>query len=298
MTFNRVDYQQLANDYKIVEKAIRYVGEHYLSQPELSEIAAHVGLSEYHFQRLFSRWAGISPKRFLQYLTKENAKALLETSKDLLEVTYEVGLSSPSRLHDLFVTCEAVTPGEYKKRGKGLAIKYGVHPSPFGGCFLAATDRGICFIAFIQDDDFQNAFQELKDRWLEASLVEDKEYTKRLVEDIFVPVEDRSGTPLRLFLQGTNFQIKVWEALLKIPTGRVVSYQDVAVAIGMPEAPRAVGSAIGQNPLPVIVPCHRVIRKGGETGNYRYGWARKKALLAREAALSERQVRAHYVEHA
>ena len=289
MNTNHIDYQQLASDYQVVEKAIQFVVENHLRQPELSEIAAHVGLSEYHFQRLFTRWAGISPKRFLQYLTKENAKALLETSRDILDVAYSVGLSSPSRLHDLFVTCEAVTPGEYKKRGQGLVIKYGYHPSPFGECLLAATDRGICYIAFVQDGDTQSAFQEVKDRWPEASFVEDGEYTKQFVEGIFVPVGNQRGAPLRLFLHGTNFQIKVWEALLKIPTGRVVTYHDLAVAIGMPEAPRAVGSAVGQNPLPVLVPCHRVIRKGGETGNYRYGWARKKALLAWEAAASETQ---------
>jgi AraC family transcriptional regulator of adaptative response/methylated-DNA-[protein]-cysteine methyltransferase len=240
-------------------------------------------VSEYHFQRLFSRWVGISPKRFLQFLTKEYAKALLEKSINLLDVTYESGLTSPGRLHDLFVTCEAVTPGEYKAKGAGLEIAYGYHATPFGECMLAKTDRGICGLSFVQNDDRQPVFASLAQRWQNAKLIENPDVTRPLIKRIFNPSEEKDSTTLHLVLSGTNFQIKVWEALIKIPMGAVVSYEDVAAHIGMPKASRAVGNAVGNNPVSFVIPCHRVIRKTAEFGNYGGGVARKLMILGWEA---------------
>jgi len=279
-----IDYRQLSNDYRRVEQAIAFLEENFSRQPELKEIAASVNLSEYHFQRLFTRWVGISPKRFLQFLTKERAKELLEKSHDVLGVAYETGLSGPGRLHDLFVTCEAVTPGEFKSRGEGLTIAYGFHPTPFGECLLAATERGICNLAFVQQGDRERVLDVLKSRWRKARLNKDMPRTRALVSQVFAWYIGQTPAPLHLFLNGTNFQIKVWEALLQIPPGAVVSYEDIAARIGMPSASRAVSNAVAQNPIPVIIPCHRVIRKAGEFGGYHYGAARKKALLGWEAA--------------
>lgn len=279
-----INYQQLSQDYERIEQAIRFLQSHHHEQPTLSEMARSVNLSEYHFQRLFSRWAGISPKRFMQYLTKEQAKHLLTQSKDLLSVSHATGLSGPSRLHDLFVTCEAVTPGEYKQRGEGVEIRYGIHPSPFGECLIALTDRGICNLMFVQDHERDAAITTLRDNWPAAEFTEDYDGTRVVTEQMMELFETRSSTPIRLFLSGTNFQIKVWEALLQILPGSVVSYEDVAIHIGMPGASRAVGNAISRNPIPVLIPCHRVIRKSGEIGDYRWGASRKKALLGWEMA--------------
>ncbi len=279
-----INYQQLSQDYERIELAIRFLQSHHHEQPALSEMARSVNLSEYHFQRLFSRWVGISPKRFMQYLTKEQAKHLLTQSKDLLSVSHATGLSGPSRLHDLFVTCEAVTPGEYKQRGEGVEIRYGIHPSPFGECLVALTDRGICNLMFVQDHERDAAITFLRDNWPAAEFTEDYSGTRVVIEQMMELFQTRSSTPLRLFLSGTNFQIKVWEALLQILPGSVVSYEDVAIHIGMPGASRAVGNAISRNPIPVLIPCHRVIRKSGEFGYYRWGASRKKALLGWEMA--------------
>ncbi len=271
-------------DYERIEKAIKFIENNFSSQPSLKDIAAHTGTSEYHFQRLFSRWVGISPKRFLQFLTKEYAKQLLENSVNLLDVTYEAGLTSPSRLHDLFVTCEAVTPGEFKTKGEGLTITYGFHASPFGECMLATTDRGICGFIFVKNGNRNRIVSELKYSWKNAALVEDPHASRSLVNQIFNPSFTNDSVPLHLILSGTNFQIKVWEALIKIPFGAVVSYEDVAVQIGLPKAIRAVGTAVGKNPISFIIPCHRVIRKNAEFGNYGGGPTRKKAILGWEAA--------------
>jgi AraC family transcriptional regulator of adaptative response/methylated-DNA-[protein]-cysteine methyltransferase len=279
-----INYQQLSQDYERIEQAIRFLQSHHDEQPALREMAQNVNLSEYHFQRLFSRWVGISPKRFMQYLTKEQAKHLLTQSKDLLSVSHATGLSGPSRLHDLFVTCEAVTPGEYKQRGEGVEIRYGIHSSPFGECLVAKTDRGICNLMFVQDHERDAAITFLKDNWPAAEFTEDYGGTRVVIEQMMELFQTRSSTPLRLFLSGTNFQIKVWEALLQIIPGSVVSYEDVAIHIGMPGASRAVGNAISRNPIPVLIPCHRVIRKSGEFGGYRWGASRKKALLGWEMA--------------
>jgi AraC family transcriptional regulator of adaptative response/methylated-DNA-[protein]-cysteine methyltransferase len=274
--------QQQSDDYYLIEPAIRFLETNVQRQPGLEEIAASVNLSEYHFQRLFTRWVGISPKRFLQYLTKENAKRLLEGSASVLETAYETGLSSPGRLHDLFVTCEAVTPGEYKARGAGLLIRYGFHPTPFGECILAATDRGICYLTFVKEDGLDAALDEVTRWWGQAIMVEDTAGTRPLAARVFTPESGSASTPLPIHLRGTNFQIKVWEALLSIPAGKAVTYSDIAAHLGAPRSARAVGNAVGANPIPVVVPCHRVLRKEGDFGGYRYGAARKMALLGWE----------------
>ena len=284
-----IDRKQLSDDYRRVEQAILYLENNAHRQPSLKEIAASVSLSEYHFQRLFTRWVGISPKRFLQFLTKERAKQMLERSENLLDVTYETGLSSPGRLHDLFVACEAVTPGEYKAQGEGLTIQYGFHYTPFGECLLAATERGISNLLFVQNGNRDEALRSLRKRWKNAELIEDPVRTRPLVSQIFNLYENRNPSSLSVFLNGTNFQIKVWEALLRIPPGAVVSYEALAASIGMPKAARAVSNAVSQNPIPVLIPCHRVIRKMGEFGGYRWGTARKKALLGWEMAKWEIQ---------
>jgi AraC family transcriptional regulator of adaptative response/methylated-DNA-[protein]-cysteine methyltransferase len=276
-------FTQAAVDYERIEKAIQFLADNFHSQPNLKEIAGKIHVSEYHFQRLFSRWVGISPKRFLQFLTKEYAKTLLEKSINLLDVTYESGLTSPGRLHDLFVSCEAVTPGEYKAKGEGLEIAYGYHATPFGECMLAKTDRGICGLSFVQHNDRRRVYADLEDRWQKATLIEDADVTRSFIKRIFDSSRGNKSTPLHLVLSGTNFQIKVWEALIKIPMGAVVSYEDVAAHIGMPKASRAVGNAVGSNPVSFVVPCHRVIRKTAEFGNYGGGVARKLAILGWEA---------------
>ncbi|HEX9616238.1 MAG TPA: bifunctional helix-turn-helix domain-containing protein/methylated-DNA--[protein]-cysteine S-methyltransferase [Anaerolineales bacterium] len=287
MGLPETDYTQMSEDYRRIEQAIWYLERNSDRQPGLKEMAESAGLSEFHFQRLFTRWVGISPKRFLQYLTKEHAKALLEGMGSLLDATYESGLSSPGRLHDLFVTCEAVTPGEYKARGAGLRIAYGFHPSPFGECLLATTGRGICGLAFVENGEREQALERLKRRWARAQLVLDPQATRPALDQIFRLFQGQAGPPVRLLLSGTNFQIKVWEALLRIPPGRVVSYEDIAIQIGMSGSARAVGNAVSSNPIPVIIPCHRVIRKAGDLGGYRWGIARKKAMLGWEAARLE-----------
>ena len=282
MNITVTDYHQLSEDYLRIEQAIKYLEKNANTQPELSDIANGVGLSEYHFQRIFSRWAGISPKRFLQFLTKEGAKELLAKSENLLDTTYEVGLSSLGRLHDLFVTTEAVTPGQYKSGGTGLTIRYGLHDTPFGKTLIGLTERGICHLSFISRTE-GDAIDMLVAGWPQAKMIEDYSATASLVEPIF-DLSQRGKQPLHLHLRGTNFQLKVWEALLRIPPGAVTSYQGLAEQAGRPGASRAVGTALGRNPIAVLIPCHRVIRKLGEFGNYRYGTTRKKALLGWEAA--------------
>jgi AraC family transcriptional regulator of adaptative response/methylated-DNA-[protein]-cysteine methyltransferase len=279
-TLNR----QPSRDYEVVEKAIDFLETHQGMQPSLSEIAAAVNLSEFHFQKLFSRWVGISPKRFLQFLTKEHAKRLLKESRNLLDVTYDSGLSSPGRLHDLFVQCEAVTPGEYKAAGKGLSIRYGFAFSPFGKCMVATTDRGVCTFEFARDFAESRLVQGLESQWPSAQFNRDDRLIHSLAQKIFGFNIEKGTSPLHLFIKGTNFQIKVWEALMAIPFGAAVTYGDIANFIGSPGATRAVGTAVGKNPIPFIIPCHRVIRKMGEFGNYGGGRSRKKAMIAWESA--------------
>jgi AraC family transcriptional regulator of adaptative response/methylated-DNA-[protein]-cysteine methyltransferase len=268
--------------YRTVEQAIEYLQVHAREQPSLADVAARVGLSEFHFQRRFSEWAGISPKRFLQYLTKEHAKEALRNREDVLGAAYAAGLSSPGRLHDLLVTCEAVSPGEQRSRGEGVAIRYGFHATPFGECLIATTVRGICRLAFLGPDGHNAEIEELRRSWPRAQLLHDQGTTKELVSSIFDPAS--RGKPLHLWVRGSNFQIKVWEALLRIAPGELASYEQVARAIDHPRASRAVGAAVGANPVAVLIPCHRVIRKAGDFGDYRWGLTRKRALVGREAA--------------
>ena len=273
-----------SDDYTRIEQAILYLEENFRRQPSLKEIARRVNLSEYHFHRLFTRWAGISPKRFLQFLTAEHARRLLRESANVLDAAYETGLSGAGRLHDLIVNVYAVTPGELKEEGAGIAIRYGVHPSPFGACLVAVTDRGICALSFLSDDRGEEAIGSLRNSWPGAALRENPRETKVVADRIYDPSQWRNSSPLNVHVRGTNFQIKVWEALVRIPAGCALSYETIAVHIGMPGAGRAVGSAIGRNPVAFLIPCHRVIRKTGDFGNYQSGSPRKKAILAWEAA--------------
>jgi AraC family transcriptional regulator of adaptative response/methylated-DNA-[protein]-cysteine methyltransferase len=284
--------QQLSDDYQIIEQALIYLENHYTDQPSLEEIAAHVGLSEYHFQRLFTRWVGISPKKFMQFLTKEHARDLLDQSASVLEAAYQSGLSGPGRLHDLFVTLDAVTPGEYKLHGAGMEIRYGFHASPFGECMIALTSRGICGMAFVSGGDRQDPLQDLRRRWGNAVILEDQSRTRGVVEQVFRAERGFTPEPLKLYLSGTNFQVKVWEALLRVPSGSLVTYEEIAQFIGQPKAARAVGHAVASNPISYIIPCHRVIRKIGLVGGYRWGTARKKAILGWEMANAGRMAAA------
>ncbi|WP_224364271.1 bifunctional transcriptional activator/DNA repair enzyme AdaA [Hyalangium versicolor] len=272
------------SDYARIERAIHFLDAHGQNQPPLAEVAAHVGLSPYHFQRLFTRWAGISPKRFLQFQTLENAKQLLTERRSLLDATYDAGLSSGGRLHDLFVTLTAMTPGEFKQGGAGLTLRYGVHASPFGDYLLAVCERGICALRFLTGSSWDEAVAELRAEWPRAALVQAPEATRPYAERIFPQRTPREFQPLNLLVKGTNFQLKVWEALLRIPSGAVATYEDIAQAVEAPRAVRAVGSAVGGNPIGLLIPCHRVIRKTGAFGQYRWGLPRKRAMLAWESA--------------
>lgn len=277
-------------DYERIEHAIAYLDEHYQSQPSVSDVASHVGLSESHFHRMFREWAGITPKRFLEFVTAEHARKLLEDSNSVLDSTYEAGLSSPGRLHDLFVSLEGVTPGEVKTRGEGLELRYGFHPSPFGECLLAETDRGVTALSFVPNRGRKDAVEELATRWPMARLMEAPAETARTFERILAGLQGTPDGGIRLYIQGTNFQVRVWEALLRIPNGLVVTYERVAEWIGKPTSMRAVGNAVGANPVPLLIPCHRVLRKTGAFGNYGGGRLRKRAILAWEAAHTPVQV--------
>ena len=279
--------QTRAEDYSRIEKAILFLEENYRRQPELREVARNVHLSEYHFQRLFRRWAGISPKRFIQFLTLAHAKRLLGGSHSVLDATYDAGLSSPGRLHDLFVNIEAMTPGEFKAQGAGLSISYGFHPSPFGECLLAVTERGICGLGFIGKGGRRRTLGDFQKRWPQARFEENSRLTQPYASRIFDGERENGNQPITLVLRGTNFQVKVWEALLKIPIGAVTSYEDLAVSLGKAGAARAVGGAVGKNPIAFLIPCHRVIRKVGAIGDYHWGAARKKAMLAWEAVRTQ-----------
>ncbi len=270
-----------ARRHRAIAAAIRHLVENWQDQPALDELAKVAGMSPFHFQRLFTQWAGISPKRFLQFLTLDNAKRLLAENNSVLDVALDVGLSGPSRLHDLFVACEAMTPGEYKALGGGLTIRWGLHATPFGPSLVATTERGVCWLSFAEEEDGRDALAEMAAAWPAARLVEDADATRPVAARAF-RWDGQDREPLRLLMKGTNFQIKVWEALLRIPAGAVVSYEDVARAIGQPTAMRAVGAAVGRNPVCVLIPCHRVIQKSGIIHNYRYGVPRKRALLAWE----------------
>jgi AraC family transcriptional regulator of adaptative response/methylated-DNA-[protein]-cysteine methyltransferase len=268
-----------------IANAIGYVAEHYQEQPSLEEMADAANLSPFHFQRVFKRWAGVSPKRFLQYVTLAHAKRLLAGEASVLDAALDTGLSGPSRLHDLFVTCEAMTPGEFKALGYRLVIRWGLHDGPLGRVLLGATERGVCWLSFVSEGDAA-AIEAFEREWQGATLVRDQATTADYVRRGF-ELAERAREPLPLLLRGTNFQIKVWEALLRIPFGQVVSYQAIARAVGQPRAVRAVGAAVGRNNISWLIPCHRVILSTGVIHNYRWGAAQKRKLLTLESALAK-----------
>ncbi len=272
-------------NYQRIEQAIRYLEQNVSAQPDLDEVAEKVHLSPFHFQRIFSEWAGISPKRFLQYLTVDFLKGKLQHSKNLIEAAELAGLSSQSRVYDLFTTLEAMTPDDYKKHGAGIRISYGFHPTPFGIALLGVTDRGICWLSFLQqDEDVRHAIDEMKDFWNNSVFQENRDLTEAFAEKIFSGATTKK---LHVLVKGTNFQVKVWEALLRIPIGDVTTYAQIAESIGNPTALQAVGSAVGSNHIAYLIPCHRVIRKDGILGNYRWSSARKKGIIGWEMATFE-----------
>lgn len=274
------------SDYARIEQAIIYITNSVTNQPSLENIAQHLHLSPFHFQRLFSRWTGVTPKRFLQVLTVERAKQLLRESRPLLAVADSVGLSSGSRLYDHFVQLEAITPGEYKSGGTGLTIDYAVHNTPFGEVFIAVTPKGVCKLAFMLHDDIDEHIADLFKTWPHAVIRRNQSTTLEVVRKMFGG-KSKSNQPLSLYVAGTNFQISVWKALLQIPPGRVASYSQVATAIGHPKAARAVGTAAGANPVAFLIPCHRVIQQSGKLGGYHWGETRKHAMHAWETARYE-----------
>ncbi len=267
------------NDYQRIERAIAYIDQHFSEQPSLRQIADHVGLSDFHFQKLFKRWAGISPKRFIQYLTAQYSGALLRDSHTNLSATLASGLSSSSRLHDLITNVYAMSPEQYRNCGETLLIEYGWHPTPFGQCLAAATGKGLCWMSFHTEK--QAALAALKQHWPAAELAEQPAATSAAIDLAFYHSQTASQS-IMLHIKGTNLQIRVWEALLRIPFGRVTAYSDVAASIGQPRAVRAVASAIGQNPISYWIPCHRVLRKTGAIGGYGGGIGRKRAMLVWE----------------
>ena len=292
----------LTADYSRIEKAIRYLDRERpfarssaagpapnsapnsapSSAPSLAQVAKHVGLSESHFQRMFTRWAGISPKRFVQHRTAEVVKRLLREQRPVLEATYEAGLSGPGRLYDLVVNAEAVTPGELQRGGLGVTVSYGFHPTPFGECLIAVTPRGICHLAFVAPVTRKESLARLEHDWPLAHLVADQDATRGTAAEAFPPPGSGEVPALALHVKGTNFQLKVWRALLEIPVGTVTTYGALASAIGDPKASRAVGTAVGSNPVSYLIPCHRVIRASGELGGYAWGVERKKVMIFKE----------------
>lgn len=277
------DTSDRTRQYVLVARAIEFIRANALRQPTLAEVADAVHLSEFHLQRVFAAWAGISPKRFLQYLTKEHARQALRASSDLLSVADAAGLSGPGRLHDLMVSCEAMTPGEIKSGGAGVMLGYGSAQTPFGVALAGWSARGLCHLAFI-DGDEGHRFSELAALWPAAQRVRDDERAQQWLDQVFPSVPQRGQ--LHLLLRGTNFQIKVWEALLKVGPSHRVSYSQLAGMADVPRAQRAVGSALAANTIAYLIPCHRVIRESGNFGNYRWGVARKSAMLAWEATLA------------
>ena len=269
-----------ARDYERVERAIRFVQEHTAAQPSLDEIAAHIGLSPFHFQRLFQRWAGVSPKRFLQYLTAAHARERLEQSRTVLETTLDVGLSSTGRLHDLMVTVDAVTPGEVRRGGENLTIRHGQGETPLGTAHVAVTARGLLSLQF-ERPGAESPLEVTRAQWPRAAFIEDDSAASDVLARVFGSPGSRTGEQ-RVLLRGTNLQLRVWEALLRLPAGAVTTYGALATFLGHPRASRAIANAVGANRIAYLIPCHRVLRATGALGGYRWGVARKQALLGRE----------------
>jgi AraC family transcriptional regulator of adaptative response/methylated-DNA-[protein]-cysteine methyltransferase len=272
-----------AADYAIVRRAIAHIRGHWRAQPEIDQIAEAAGVTPAELHHLFRRWAGLTPKAFLQALTLDSARALLRDSASVLDATYEVGLSGPGRLHDLFVTHEAMSPGEWKSGGEGLTVSYGFHPSLFGSALVMATPRGLCGLAFADQGEEKAALADMRARWPKANLVEDAARTAPIAARIFDRTLWRQDRPLRVVLIGTDFEVRVWETLLRIPMGRATTYSNIAGRIGAPKAARAVGAAVGKNPISFVVPCHRVMGKSGDLTGYHWGITRKRAMLGWEA---------------
>ena len=275
--------RSMSADYGRIEKAILFLEHNAFRRPDLKTAARAANLSEYHFQRLFKRWAGISPMQFTRVLMLEHVKELLRNPGSLLDAAYNAGLSGTGRLHDLFVNIDAVTPDEFRKQGKNIVIRYGFHPTPFGDCLIAVSDRGIVSIAFDRASG-RRALRDLEKQWKNAVIREDRNTTEACAKKIFgSPMQGR----MKLFVKGTNFQVKVWQALLNIPEGKAATYESLAAAIGSPMAIRAVANAVARNPVAYLIPCHRVIRKTGVLGGYRWGTARKRAMLMRETGRND-----------
>ncbi len=271
-------------DYAVVKRAIEFSSTRWRGQPSIEEIASHVGLSASHFQHLFKRWAGLTPKAFLQAITLERARELLRDSASVLDAAYDVGLSGPGRLHDLFVTHEALTPGDYRR--DDLVLSYGFHPSPFGEAIVVAAPRGLAGLGFVDEGNRAAALDDMRRRWPRAKLVADDTATAPLAARAFDPTLWRPDQPLRIVMIGSDFEVRVWETLLNIPMGRAASYSDIALHIGKPKAARAVGAAIGRNPISFVVPCHRVLGRSGALTGYHWGLARKQAIIGWEAGRS------------
>lgn len=279
-----LDLTECRRDYDYVRKAIEFLSHNWREHPSLETVADHIGLSSTHFQKIFKRWAGISPKDFLQAITLDHARDMLRGSASLLEIAHELGLSGPARLHDLFVTHEAMTPGEFKRLGAGIEIKFGFHDSPFGLALLMVTDRGICGLGFCDDTREQDGLlNDMMSRWPDATYQHDQIGTANVIQQIFAPQDLSSAQPIKIILIGSDFEIRIWETLLKVPAGRAITYSDLAEHIGNPNAHRAVGSAVGRNPISFVVPCHRVLRKDASLGGYHWGITRKQAILGWEA---------------
>lgn len=282
-------------DYERIGDALRYLAAHWEEQPELDDIAANSGLSPYHFQRVFTRWVGLSPKQFLKKLTIEEAKRRLRESASVLDAAYDAGLSGPGRLHDLFISCEAMSPGEFKALGKSLLLRWGFAPGPFGECLLLFCDRGLCGLGFVDERGRAHAFEDLTTRFAGATMLEDQPSAAALAARIFTeptsrPAAVAEGAPLKLLLKGTRFQLQVWDALMRLPQGSLTTYGGLARQLGMPTgAARAIGSAVGANPISWLIPCHRVIRNTGALGGYHWGLPRKLAMLGWEGNKTERR---------
>ncbi|MBC8208888.1 MAG: methylated-DNA--[protein]-cysteine S-methyltransferase [Desulfobulbaceae bacterium] len=280
--------QQQIRTYQQIKQVIVFLEENFREQPGLDEVAANVGLSRFHLGRLFKDWAGITPTQFVRFLTLDYARTQLARSRSLLETAHSAGLSGPSRLHDLFVTFEAMTPGEYKQQGSNLHIRYSLAPCPFGVCLLARTKRGICHLSFLSEEELKEPLLDLQSRWPKATLIGDSKAGQLLINKIFTTESTRETAaakrPFHLMLRGSNFQIQVWQALLTLPAATLISYQNLAHLCGCPRSTRAVAGAVAKNPIAWLIPCHRVIRKSGQIHNYRWGRHRKQAILAWEGA--------------
>ncbi len=271
------------DDYAVVRRAIAFISEHWRSQPEVAAIAHACGVTPDDLHHLFRRWAGLTPKEFMAAITLDHARQMLRDQASVLDAAYAVGLSGPGRLHDLFVTHEAMSPGEWKAGGEGLTLTYGFHASPFGDALVIATDRGLAGLAFADLNEKARALDDMRRRWPRAQFGEDAARTEGIARRIFDPDRWREDRPLRIVMIGTDFEVRVWETLLKIPMGRVTTYSDIATKLHAPKAARAVGAAVGKNPMAFVVPCHRVIGKSGDLTGYHWGLTRKRAMLGWEA---------------